>query len=326
MDDLKLKSQKIHIESRIKHMMLKELPENNETPTELNESLQIMKYVNQASQETMDKSFNIIFTDPGSDVNLQDNQQALVEKGMKFEVEEVDETDIDYDDQSEDVDGDVPDVIGDMTNDISTNDISKDNEVSNPMQINIVAVRKDLFENNNQSNKTTTEQQPQPVNDKTTLILNNGCLPQNGRIVIKIDRKKLENLTSPITAEKESTVTKDSSDKNIPEVTPPPLTPLQISVPSSSSSEHSYTPQIVTVETVEDTSEKEETYNCNKCCYVTNDVIKIYDHNRTYHNFDYTCQHCPFSTSKVELLGNYSYGFNLILNILKKISQLNIGN
>ncbi|KAH1003059.1 zinc finger and BTB domain-containing protein 41 [Dendroctonus ponderosae] len=63
------------------------------------------------------------------------------------------------------------------------------------------------------------------------------------------------------------------------------------------------TPKIVSVASVAD--QPEPTYSCNKCSYVTSDVIEMYDHNRSCHEFDYTCQFCPFSTSKVELLGKH---------------------
>lgn len=270
MDDLKMKSQSIQIENRIKDMMLKELPETaediaNQVPEVIEEEEK--SAVDLINMELLQSTLE---EEPPLDIDVHESKPLI-------ELENVD----DYDNATDSSDTD-SDVGNDEVSESDGNDKPKDTPPTVPT---VVAVRKDLFSTNSEIKSPTP-----------SLIVNNQVINQNGKIIIKIDRACLKplSLTAPNTA------------TNNVIVTPAVISSLEVKQPDLP------TPKIVSVETVEGSNAEEggenadsvkTMYNCNKCNYITADVIEMYDHNRSFHNFDYTCQHCPFSTSKVELLG-----------------------
>lgn len=269
MDDLKMKSQSIQIESRIKDMMLKELPETAETSPE-----DIANQIPEVNEEVEKSPVDLInmellesaLEEPPLDIDLHESKPLI-------ELENID----DYDNATD---------SSDTESDAGNDEVSEsDGNDKQPTAPTVVAVRKDLFSTNSEVKSPTP-----------SLIVNNQVINQNGKIIIKIDRACLKplSLTTPNTA------------TNNVIVTPAVISSVEMKQPTPP------TPKIVSVETVEGSNAEEgdekadsvkTMYNCNKCNYITEDVIEMYDHNRSFHNFDYTCQHCPFSTSKVELLG-----------------------
>lgn len=274
MDDLKMKSQSIQIESRIKDMMLKELPETAETSAEdiANQVPEVKEEADQSSLDLINMELleSTLEEEPPLDIDLHESKPLI-------ELENVD----DYDNTTDSSDSD-SDAGNDEVSESDGNDKTKDKP---PTTSTVVAVRKDLFSTNSEIKSPTP-----------SLIVNNQVINQNGKIIIKIDRACLKPL---------SLATPNNATNNVI-VTPAVISSLEAKQPDPS------TPKIVSVETVEGSNTEEggenadsvkTMYNCNKCNYITEDVIEMYDHNRSFHNFDYTCQHCPFSTSKVELLG-----------------------
>ncbi|CAG9770280.1 unnamed protein product [Ceutorhynchus assimilis] len=289
MDDLKTKSQKIQIESRIKDMMLKEIPENNDSN---NEQQVVPNDVTQSkSSANSNYDVNMETEDDYDDDDDDEDEEDNNDKEMKVEFDETEEIDLNYCENIDSAETENREIIE------LEKDTNKNNDdvtiINDPTQI--VAVRKDLFDyKKEQPNIIEEPKEPARV------ILNQGMVAQNGRIIIKIDKTKLQSLGI-------KTLATQLSESE------PKLAPIQVTVPSSSSEQSppvpvACTPKIIQVQTVkpaEDIPENKPKYNCNKCGFETDDVIKIYDHNRSTHNFDYTCQHCPFSTSKVELLGKH---------------------
>ncbi|KAL1501366.1 hypothetical protein ABEB36_006697 [Hypothenemus hampei] len=258
MDDLKMKSNKIQIESRIKRMMLKELPEVEEQYSD-NLACGLPLSIDELCDKTYENSLdNNIDLDVNSEFEQLNNDLQIEVNGD--EISKI----------KEEICKDEEDIIQNIEQ-------CEESE----MQKKALVVRKDLFAKNMISTEPAT-------------IINNKIMPQNvGKLLIKINKGKLK----PLAVEVNQTES-DEINCSLP-------TTLS-SGPTSANTEFSFTPKIVAVETIDETNESQNcVYTCKKCNFTTEDVIKIYDHNRTYHNFDYTCQHCPFSTSKVELLGKH---------------------
>ncbi|XP_066259683.1 uncharacterized protein [Euwallacea similis] len=271
MDDLKMKSQSIQIENRIKDMMLKELPENSEKIDS--------KPIKSPEPEKEVLGYNLLLTKPAVDIVTEDTQQWENDSKMDIQLDESD-IDLKFESLRETESCDSSEDDSSINGDDLEGEISLEGEKPG----SIVAVRKDLF-----------EPSPPEINQHS-LLLNSQILNTNGKIIIKIDRKNLEPLTvvptlsQPLADTANASIVHENSGSNI--------------LSTSEGVENS--PQIVAVESVADTeAETNNSYTCNKCNFVTDDVIKMYDHNRSTHNFDYTCQYCPFSTSKVELLGKH---------------------
>ncbi|XP_030759622.1 zinc finger Y-chromosomal protein 2-like [Sitophilus oryzae] len=167
----------------------------------------------------------------------------------------------------------------------NTNCINSDPELETNEHQNLVVVRKDLFDRT--KTKKTAKQS----------ILNSTLIPKNGHIILKINRNRIEHVAED-TAKKNDTTNKASlltSDDGVTTLIP------NLAISSLES-------QNVLDDAAAATSQNDPNapvFSCSKCSYLTSDIINMYDHNRNFHTFEYTCQHCPFSTSKVELLGKH---------------------
>lgn len=285
MDDLRIKSQKIQIENRIKHLMLQETGETKQESISNEVELPEPPEPDDESQNSEDCVIN-----PAAIVEAHMDETSeppdAVDKAMKIEIEEPDDTSLDYESPTTtSFDEETLEGFGNRKNGHVVIEEPKD---SKEQQKNIVAVRKDLF------GADTSSEAP-------SFVIKKSVLPQNGRIVIKINKKRLESMNVN-THRREATIQpKISQSKPTIVIKPPPLAPIQASIVSKPAVDEESELQA----SKQEGGEAPSTYNCNKCSFVTSDVIKMYDHNRTYHSFDYTCQHCPFSTSKVELLGKH---------------------
>ncbi|XP_050302177.1 uncharacterized protein LOC126740271 isoform X2 [Anthonomus grandis grandis] len=321
-EDLKMKSQKLlssQIENKIK--LLLDLPDKSESHSESagvlsstpvqQKPMMIITPISVTENETNNTGCQLSEIDEEDTMDSSETAAIIhdilletSEKTVKTEIVEPDES----------MDGGSQDLENfDVSEDFEANSEESDDPRQEPpvpkppdtkqdeSHVNIVAVRKDLFDSSQPPPQLIVKEIPK---EQPSLILNKGMMAQNGRIVIKIDRKKLQSMAPYKPLELQEVESKDQSK---------PLTPSinTVEVTDTSIDSSPKLPKIVSVSTVdteeEDTSDPPDTeYKCNKCNYETKDVIQMYDHNRRFHSFDYTCQHCPFSTSKVELLGTPS--------------------
>ncbi|XP_050302181.1 zinc finger protein 711-like isoform X6 [Anthonomus grandis grandis] len=320
-EDLKMKSQKLlssQIENKIK--LLLDLPDKSESHSESagvlsstpvqQKPMMIITPISVTENETNNTGCQLSEIDEEDTMDSSETAAIIhdilletSEKTVKTEIVEPDES----------MDGGSQDLENfDVSEDFEANSEESDDPRQEPpvpkppdtkqdeSHVNIVAVRKDLFDSSQPPPQLIVKEIPK---EQPSLILNKGMMAQNGRIVIKIDRKKLQSMAPYKPLELQEVESKDQSK---------PLTPSinTVEVTDTSIDSSPKLPKIVSVSTVdteeEDTSDPPDTeYKCNKCNYETKDVIQMYDHNRRFHSFDYTCQHCPFSTSKVELLGKH---------------------
>ncbi|KAF7284705.1 hypothetical protein GWI33_021718 [Rhynchophorus ferrugineus] len=287
-----IQNQKAQLENRIKHFMVQESPSNNVSKDDfvetvlLNDKPSIENTILDNDQSNENISDMIFNSNVKEEIGYSVHDQIKIESDMS-------------------VLSDSGTIIKKETLEEPQAEIN--NSINKPegRHRNIV-VRKDLFDTSKSKKKKTNK-------------INNTVVTKNGRIIIKIDRRRLQSFNDSSLDKESDNPSSDSSSQE----TDINKTSLESNEQTSSDAEFSQNNVDESIGVLEK-DESSDKYCCKKCGFNTDDMIKITSkvellgkhmsmvhpsdmaNQRSYsitHNF--ACTLCPFSVKNVELLRSH---------------------